>query len=395
MVDIRSEKWLWIKGGLFVVISLLSLGLLLLELSNTKQVVLVFVAIWACCRAYYFAFYVIEKYIDSRFRFAGLLYVPQYMWQRLQGTIPTEPTQARESPVLSWYVFWPGVFAVINFIVPSIYGLLYRAGFDRNEEFLSFFLAGAFATQIATVAVVSSSLRVPLKLAIPCSIGFIWFLATVFFVGCAFAGSDLDRESVLTVCLLSPVLFVLAIGLLSFTISLLGKQWSSALQNSSEASNRKKQLSIRYLFAATTVVAVLCVTLKASGIPFDFLTQGDFREIAMVFIFGSLPVVCLFLLLVVATLAAPSVKQGWMLYGASASLVATLPFIMYGSAGVAYWFFGKTFPSITMDELRGLYSFNGGFTISLLVMLLHARMQGTQLIVPKPFDASSATERQV
>ena len=81
MVDIRSEKWLWIKGGLFVVISLLSLGLLLLELSNARQVVLVFVSIWACCRAYYFAFYVIEKYIDSRFRFAGLLYVPQYMEQ--------------------------------------------------------------------------------------------------------------------------------------------------------------------------------------------------------------------------------------------------------------------------------------------------------------------------
>jgi len=81
MVDIRNEKWLWIKGGLFVVIGLLSLGLLLLELSNTRQVVLVFVSIWACCRAYYLAFYVIEKYIDSRFRFAGLLYVPQYMEQ--------------------------------------------------------------------------------------------------------------------------------------------------------------------------------------------------------------------------------------------------------------------------------------------------------------------------
>lgn len=395
MVDIRSEKWLWIKGGLFVVICLLSLGLLLLELSNTRQVVLVFVSIWACCRSYYFAFYVIEKYIDSRFRFAGLLYLPQYMWQRLQGTISTEPTQARESPQLSWYVFWPCVFVVCNFIVPSIYGLIYRAGIDRNEEFLSFFLAGAFSTQIAIVAVVSSSLRVPLKIALPCSIGFIWFLAAVFFMGCAFAGSNIDGESVVAVFLLGTLLFVFVIGLLSWTISLLGKQWSSELHRSSDARNRKKQLSIRYLFAATTVVAILCVTLKASGIPFDFLAQGDYPEIAIVVIFGFLPVVGLFLLLVVATLAAPSLKTGWMLYGASAIFVATLPFVMFGVIGVAFLCFGKTLSSFTMEEVRGLYCFNGGFTISLLFILRHAKRQGTQLIDTKPFDASAAAERRV
>ena len=393
MVDIRSEKWLWIKGGLFVVISLLSLGLLLLELSNARQVVLVFVSIWACCRAYYFAFYVIEKYIDSGFRFAGLLYLPQYMWQRLQGMIPTEPTQARESPQLSWYVFWPCVFVVSNFIVPSIYGLIYHAGFDRNEEYLSPFLAGAILTQIAFIAVASSSLRVPLKIALPCAIGFIWFVAAAFFTGCAFADSNIDRELVVFVCLISPALFVLAIGLLSFTISLLGKQWSSELQKSSEARNRKKQLSIRYLFGTTTVVAILCVTLKTSEIPFDFLTHGDFPEIAIVFIFGSLPVVCLFLLLVVATLAAPSLKEGWMLYAASAILVATLPFIMLGVIGVAFLCFGKTLSSFTMEEVRGLYCFNGGFTISLLVILRHARRQGTRLIAPKPSDASADSER--
>jgi ABC-type sugar transport system permease subunit len=30
------------------------------------------VAIWAFCRAYYFAFYVIEHYVDPSHRFAGL-----------------------------------------------------------------------------------------------------------------------------------------------------------------------------------------------------------------------------------------------------------------------------------------------------------------------------------
>jgi hypothetical protein len=31
------------------------------------------VAIWAFCRAYYFAFYVVEHYVDPTYRYSGLL----------------------------------------------------------------------------------------------------------------------------------------------------------------------------------------------------------------------------------------------------------------------------------------------------------------------------------
>ena len=44
------------------------------------------VAIWSFCRFYYFAFYVIEKYVDSSYRFAGLSSVVRYLiveWRRL------------------------------------------------------------------------------------------------------------------------------------------------------------------------------------------------------------------------------------------------------------------------------------------------------------------------
>jgi hypothetical protein len=34
---------------------------------------LLLVAIWAFCRAYYFAFYVIEHYVDPAYRFSGLI----------------------------------------------------------------------------------------------------------------------------------------------------------------------------------------------------------------------------------------------------------------------------------------------------------------------------------
>jgi len=35
-------------------------------------VVLLAVAVWGFCRSYYFAFYVIERYVDPGYRFSGL-----------------------------------------------------------------------------------------------------------------------------------------------------------------------------------------------------------------------------------------------------------------------------------------------------------------------------------
>ncbi len=38
--------------------------------------------IWAFARAYYFAFYVLEKYIDPSYRFSGLLSLLHYLAQK-------------------------------------------------------------------------------------------------------------------------------------------------------------------------------------------------------------------------------------------------------------------------------------------------------------------------
>jgi hypothetical protein len=47
-------------------------GIALFTFPNFQLAGLMAVAIWAFCRAYYFAFYVIEHYIDPGYRFAGL-----------------------------------------------------------------------------------------------------------------------------------------------------------------------------------------------------------------------------------------------------------------------------------------------------------------------------------
>ena len=44
--------------------------------------VLLVLIVWAFCRAYYFVFYVIEHYVDSRFRFSGLWAFARYLLRK-------------------------------------------------------------------------------------------------------------------------------------------------------------------------------------------------------------------------------------------------------------------------------------------------------------------------
>jgi hypothetical protein len=72
MKDLTSATWIKVKGMLFLLLGLASATLLILEHPSWKVAGLLALAIWCFCRFYYFAFYVIEKYVDSRYKFSGL-----------------------------------------------------------------------------------------------------------------------------------------------------------------------------------------------------------------------------------------------------------------------------------------------------------------------------------
>jgi len=55
MTDLKNPKLIYLKG--FLLIALIS---------------------WASARAYYFMFYVIEKYVDSNYKFSGVFSFIQY-----------------------------------------------------------------------------------------------------------------------------------------------------------------------------------------------------------------------------------------------------------------------------------------------------------------------------
>ncbi len=78
MRNLTSARAIWCKGVLFLVLGVLASGLLISQLRELRYSVLLVIAVWAFCRAYYFAFYVIEHYVDPEYRFAGLLHFVRY-----------------------------------------------------------------------------------------------------------------------------------------------------------------------------------------------------------------------------------------------------------------------------------------------------------------------------
>jgi hypothetical protein len=82
MKDLQSPKAMWLKAILFLVIGATCAALIWMETRTLESAVLLALLIWAFCRAYYFAFYVLEKYADPQFRYAGLLSLVRYLCQR-------------------------------------------------------------------------------------------------------------------------------------------------------------------------------------------------------------------------------------------------------------------------------------------------------------------------
>jgi len=79
MRNLTNPAWIKAKGALFLLLGLLATTLILVQRPTLQVAVLLAIAIWAFCRFYYFAFYVIEHYVDPTYRFTGLLSFARYL----------------------------------------------------------------------------------------------------------------------------------------------------------------------------------------------------------------------------------------------------------------------------------------------------------------------------
>ena len=91
-MDLTNRRVLYLKAGLFVVGGVLAGGLILLECPSLKVAALLALTVWCFARAYYFAFYVVQHYVDPTYRFAGLASFAHYALSRKRD----EPTSGTE-----------------------------------------------------------------------------------------------------------------------------------------------------------------------------------------------------------------------------------------------------------------------------------------------------------
>jgi hypothetical protein len=85
MGDLKDPRVIYAKGALFLFSGLLAAGLLVAEHPSVRVAFLLAVAVWCFCRAYYFAFYVIERYVDPGYKFAGLGSFVRYVLKSRKG----------------------------------------------------------------------------------------------------------------------------------------------------------------------------------------------------------------------------------------------------------------------------------------------------------------------
>jgi hypothetical protein len=85
--NLTNPTWIITKGFLFLLLGLLSGGLLFLDHPTLKTFLLMAIAIWSFCRFYYFGFYVLGRYVDSNYKFSGLISMVEYVVSRRKGQI--------------------------------------------------------------------------------------------------------------------------------------------------------------------------------------------------------------------------------------------------------------------------------------------------------------------
>jgi len=78
-MDITDPKILKLKGGLFLFLGILSGSILIAIVPDWRVILLFGISVWAFARFYYFAFYVLEHYADSDFRYSGILDLIRYL----------------------------------------------------------------------------------------------------------------------------------------------------------------------------------------------------------------------------------------------------------------------------------------------------------------------------
>ena len=79
MGDLKNPRMIIAKGMMFLFLGFLSSAIIIANAPQIRIATLLLIAIWAFCRFYYFAFYVIQHYVDPSYKFSGLFSFFKYL----------------------------------------------------------------------------------------------------------------------------------------------------------------------------------------------------------------------------------------------------------------------------------------------------------------------------
>jgi hypothetical protein len=80
--NLENPKLIVFKGFLFLLLGFFSFLAIVAETLSWRVSALLLICIWAFCRFYYFAFYVIGNYLDNAYKFSGLADFALYWLKR-------------------------------------------------------------------------------------------------------------------------------------------------------------------------------------------------------------------------------------------------------------------------------------------------------------------------
>ena len=81
--DLKSKRWIVLKGILFAFLAILSATLQLADNSPIwQEAALLLICVWASCRFYYFLFHVLHAYVDPALKSAGLIDLAVSSWRK-------------------------------------------------------------------------------------------------------------------------------------------------------------------------------------------------------------------------------------------------------------------------------------------------------------------------
>lgn len=380
MSDLKSEKWLWAKGVMFAIIGCLALGLLLAEIATPKHKLLIILAIWGFCRVYYFAFYVIEKYADPSFRFAGLLYVPQYVYRRWNN-LPTTSDAIPQNKELSWMVQWPFVFLILN---------LFGIDIDNWAGYFVGQLSDYWQCGLTGVLSVSLGLLAILGAFGPLTIG--WRLVAVYSLTAVYSYEWFQQR--FEFMLSGYVLIVVSIPLaILICVRMLSRRRLTSIHNVSmqdvygnghQTVDAQESFSIRFLIGLTIAIAIFVLITKQTWSPGQIM----YRE----WLFGCvgglfMGMMTLCLLQIILSRDPVSLK-----------LLSGLALLMLAVGFVIIFRIIDPDSQKTAGHARYvsyLLVYLGGYFLCLIPILIHGRVQGIRWIRPTRTNLSNKLELEL